>query len=85
MSERINPLLQWWWGLWLVAQQVNGQAEAQYLRAETVDDLRTSAVLYVAADATSTVAGILAILVVIKLSKRIHARAIESGLDAGPL
>jgi hypothetical protein len=79
MSERINLLLQWWWGLWLVAQ-----AEARYARAETIDDLRTTAVFYVAWDATSTVAGILAILVVIRLSRRIHARATESGLNPGP-
>ena len=83
-SERVGPLLQWWWGAWLVSQQLSVRAGLRSLRAERLGEFRTSSLFWIAADATSVVAGILALLVVMKVSKRIHSTALEGGFDAGP-
>jgi len=83
-NQRVSSLLQWWWGVWLISQQLDIRAAARSLGAETLDELRTSSAFWIAADATSVGAGVLAILVVMKLSRLIHAKAIETGVDAAP-
>jgi len=77
--ERGSPLLAWWWGTFLVSSWLDGRAALA--SGSTAHELRSSAVVYLASDALDVVAVVLAVAVVLTLTRRQEERRRQ--LDAG--
>ena len=86
-ARRVPLLLAWWWAAWLISNFVANISIRTSLRADplrpSLDSLRTEAIAYVAADVTDVVAGILAILVIRKVTARQEERRVRA--EAGTL
>jgi hypothetical protein len=80
----VSPLVHWWWGLFVIQAGIGGAAARRAFVAETPEELISASRFLIAADISSVCAGILAVIVLVRLSRRIHARATEIGVDAGP-
>jgi hypothetical protein len=93
-GARLPPLLNWWWGAWIVASLLNNRSGLSSLRAQTAEEERVATVLSLASDVLSIIAAILAILVVRSLTQLQDARAqrltappgvpVTSGLSPAP-
>ena len=83
LPEKVNPLLHWWWGLFLAQWLLGGVIANLSSSAETLEELTTSSSFLIAADVSSLAAGILAILVVVELSRRIRGSAAQTGVNSG--
>jgi hypothetical protein len=80
-DEGVSPLLTLWWAAFLVANWIYYAAARVSFSAETVDEFRRAAVVYMVADGLDLVAAVLAIWVVRTITARQAAdRAALSGL-----
>jgi hypothetical protein len=68
-------LLGFWWGAFLISNWVSQAAGRLGIQGDTIDELRTSSVLYAIGDAFDLVAAGLAIVVVGRVTERLYARA----------
>ncbi|MDA0172338.1 DUF4328 domain-containing protein [Solirubrobacter taibaiensis] len=64
-----------WWLLWLANGFVSSSARGAYSNADTPEEWRTGIIRYLVADGLGALAALLAVLVVIKLTRNLNARA----------
>src|SRR5690349_2987905 len=69
------PLLAVWWGAWLLSNFVSNIVARVALNGDTTEEIRNGSLAYVFSDALDVVAAILAIVVAVKLTERLDARA----------
>ncbi|HEV2754155.1 MAG TPA: DUF4328 domain-containing protein [Actinomycetota bacterium] len=82
---RVSPLLTFWWIAYLVSGFLYGMGSSIDERA-TIDEILSQAQRYAVADTISVIAGILAIMVVRRITDRMHQRAVmvSEGAAASP-
>jgi Domain of unknown function (DUF4328) len=78
----VPALLGWWWGAWLVFSYLSNQVGRLWWRADTVESVRTAAIVDAVSSGLEIVTGVLAIAVVRRLTARQQARAAQ--LAAAP-
>lgn len=83
----VSPLLHWWWAAWLLSVWVANFAIRRTFENDvpSIDNLRTEATAYVVTDVADVIAGVLAILVIRRITARQEERrqAFESGTLPG--
>ena len=75
----VPALLGWWWGAWLVFSYLSNAAGRLWWRADTVDSVRTAAIVDAISSGLEIVTGVLAIAVVRRLTARQLRRARQIG------
>jgi hypothetical protein len=74
-SRRVDPLLHWWWGLWLLSHvTLRYAAFSSNPETATLNSLSSSARAYVYSDVLDLIAAVLAIAVVKKITDRAELR-----------
>lgn len=77
-NRDVSPLLHWWWAVWLLSAFVSNIAIRASFDADPFapmpDEIRREAIAYVLADVVDVIAGVLAILVIRKLTARQQER-----------
>ncbi|MEU3980390.1 DUF4328 domain-containing protein [Streptomyces sp. NPDC026672] len=81
---RSHALINVWWTLWLVSLVTSRAAYSQGQEAESPTDLHDSARQMLFADAVDIVAAVLAILVVVRLTRMQHLKALAGPLPTDP-
>jgi Domain of unknown function (DUF4328) len=86
-SQDTGPplLVNVWWAGWLVTSVVAQIAVRLALEQDTLEQLRTSDLWYIASDSLDAIVAVLAVLVVHRLSADLDAKAAASPAPAGPL
>lgn len=79
-SEKVSPLISWWWGIWILWGIVNRVTAEGWTQAKTLHAMRSAADGDIASECLSILAAGLAIAVVIQITKRQRARSSEAGL-----
>lgn len=75
-----SPVVGWWWAFW-VASNILAQAGMRLGNRNSDDSLRLSVQLDIAADATTVVAGVLAVVMVRKLTRAHEAMIPENAAE----
>ena len=78
-ERRSHGLVNAWWALWLLSLLAGRAAFTSYRRAETAPELHDAARTMLIADVADSVAAVLAIAVVLQLTRMQHQKAL-----AGP-
>jgi eukaryotic-like serine/threonine-protein kinase len=71
----VPALFQWWWGFFLVSTWLGNISFRVELAADDLEGYRNAAAVTIAVNAVEVVAGVLAVLVVDRTSRRQEARA----------
>jgi hypothetical protein len=74
-SRRVSPLVHWWWGLFVVAAILDRIAARAGGEMNTVDELGTSVRFSLVSTVASLVAAVLAVRVVLAITRRMDGRA----------
>ncbi|MEU9185107.1 DUF4328 domain-containing protein [Streptomyces sp. NPDC048484] len=77
-----HGLVNVWWTLWVVSLIANRAGSTAYRRAETAEEIRDAAGQVMFADLTDMVAGVLAVLVVLRLTRMQDEKARGGSLVA---
>lgn len=76
----VSPLLHWWWAAFIISGFAGNIYAQIALPAETLANIRTAYAWGLWSDVLGSIAGILAIVLVVKLSRRQGARASALGV-----
>jgi hypothetical protein len=80
--DPVPPLFAFWWGAFVIGQSLYSGATRLSFRADDLDELRTASSLLTAADVVGVIGGVLALLVVRRMTARQQARAAALGIFA---
>ena len=78
-----QALVNAWWTLWLVAVFTRRLGSSAYNRAETLDEIRDAAGQVLVSDAVDIAAAVLAILVVLRLTRMQHEKGLRGPVPVG--
>ncbi|GAA3868515.1 hypothetical protein GCM10023084_22100 [Streptomyces lacrimifluminis] len=78
-----HALVNAWWTLWLVAVLTRRLGSSAYNRAETLEEIRDAAGQVLFSDSVDIVAAVLAILVVLRLTRMQHEKAQHGPVPVG--
>ena len=78
-TERVPPLVQWWWGLFLASWWLGSRATLASLSGDSARSLRSADGYSIASDVLDVAAALLAIALVRAVTARQTARAVARG------
>ncbi|NEC91512.1 DUF4328 domain-containing protein [Streptomyces sp. SID12501] len=78
-----HGLVNAWWTLWLITLFINPEDFGTFDRADTADEIRSAVVQVLVSDAVDIVAAVLAILVVLRLTRMQHEKALRGPVPMG--
>ncbi|MGH4029215.1 DUF4328 domain-containing protein [Actinomycetota bacterium Odt1-20B] len=76
-NRRGAAILNWWWGVWVLAWLTGRTAGRQYARAETADEIQRALGSVMVTDALDMAAAVLAIFFVRRLTSMQHEKAMR--------
>ncbi|MFE9169985.1 DUF4328 domain-containing protein [Streptomyces kebangsaanensis] len=77
-----HGLVNAWWTLWIIAQVADRVVSRTYSRAETAEELRNAAAQLLFVDVAMIAAAVLAVLVVLRLTRMQHEKALRGPAPA---
>ncbi|PZH15054.1 hypothetical protein C1I97_08955 [Streptomyces sp. NTH33] len=77
-----HGLVNAWWSLWIIVQVTDRAVSTTYRRAETAEELRSAAAQMLCVDIAMIAAAVLAALVVLRLTRMQHEKALRGPVPA---